>query len=53
MNLLAYSDGQLTLFEIAETIKVPFWRVAPLARSLLDAGLLRQHSPVLENALTK
>lgn len=49
MNLLAYSDGQLTLFEIAEIIGVPFWRVAPLARSLVDAGLLRRHSSVSDD----
>lgn len=40
MNLLAYSDGELTLFEIAEVINVPFWRIEPLARLLLDAGVL-------------
>ena len=40
MNLLAYSDGELTLFEIAEVIDVPFWRIEPLARLLLDAGVL-------------
>lgn len=44
MNLLAYSDGHLSLFEIAEIINVPFWRVEPLARTLLDAGVLRRCS---------
>lgn len=44
MNLLAYSDGHLSLFEIAEIIKVPFWRVEPLARKLIDAGVLRRCS---------
>ncbi|AXB03714.1 DUF4910 domain-containing protein [Aeromonas caviae] len=41
MNLLAYSDGALTLFEIAETIHIPFWKARQLADLLLDAGLLR------------
>ncbi|ENY71969.1 hypothetical protein G114_10560 [Aeromonas diversa CDC 2478-85] len=41
MNLLAYSDGALTLFEIAETIHIPFWQARQLADLLLDAGLLR------------
>ncbi|MEW7864219.1 DUF4910 domain-containing protein [Aeromonas diversa] len=40
MNLLAYSDGALTLFEIAETIHIPFWQARQLADLLLDAGLL-------------
>jgi len=44
MNLLAYSDGHLSLFEIAEIIEVPFWRVEPLARKLMDAGVLRRRS---------
>ncbi|MGY3944372.1 DUF4910 domain-containing protein [Aeromonas tecta] len=44
MNLLAYSDGHMSLFEIAEIINVPFWRVEPLARTLLDAGVLRRCS---------
>lgn len=44
MNLLAYSDGHLSLFEIAEIIKVPFWRVEPLAKKLIDAGVLRRCS---------
>lgn len=41
MNLLAYSDGALTLFEIAETIHIPFWQARQLADLLLDARLLR------------
>lgn len=53
MNLLAYSDGQLTLFEIAETIKVPFWRVAPLASMLLEAGLLRRLSQRPDYSITR
>ena len=43
MNLLAYSDGEMTLFEIAETIHIPFWQARQLADMLLEAGLL---SPV-------
>ena len=53
MNLLAYSDGKLTLFEIAETIGAPFWRVEPLARMLLDAGLLRRLSPQPDYSITR
>ena len=43
MNLLAYSDGEMTLFEIAETIHIPFWQARQLADMLLEADLL---SPV-------
>ncbi|AZU46142.1 aminopeptidase [Aeromonas hydrophila] len=53
MNLLAYSDGKLTLFEIAETIGAPFWRVEPLARMLLEAGLLRRLSPQPDYSITR
>ena len=49
----AYSDGKLTLFEIAETIGAPFWRVEPLARMLLDAGLLRRLSPQPDYSITR
>nr|WP_279613597.1 winged helix-turn-helix domain-containing protein [Aeromonas dhakensis] len=52
MNLLAYSGGKLTLFEIAETIGAPFWRVEPLARMLLEAGLLRRLSPQPDYSIT-
>ncbi|PJG58429.1 DUF4910 domain-containing protein [Aeromonas cavernicola] len=51
MNLLAYSDGRLTLFEIAEVIKVPFWQIAPLADILLGADLLRRVNVISENSV--
>jgi aminopeptidase-like protein len=41
MNLLAYSDGELTLFEIAETIGIPFWKARQLADLLLEHDVLR------------
>lgn len=41
MNLLAYSDGSLSLLEIADTIGIPFAKARALADSLLTAGLLR------------
>ena len=53
MNLLAYSDGHLTLFEISEIINAPFWRVEPLARLLLEAGVLCRHNPITDNVLTE
>ena len=40
MNLLAYSDGQRDLIEIAETIGVPVWELIPIYQVLSEHGLL-------------
>jgi aminopeptidase-like protein len=41
MNLLAYSNGQDTLLEIAEKIKTPMWLLIPVVKTLLDHNLLK------------
>jgi aminopeptidase-like protein len=40
MNLLAYSDGQKDMLDIAELIGVPLWELAPMASRLAEQGLL-------------
>lgn len=45
MNLIAYSDGAMTLLEIAETIGEPVWRIASIYRRLQVEGLLRDATP--------
>ncbi len=40
MNLLAYSDGRLSLLEIATLLDVPMWTLHPLACRLAEQGLL-------------
>jgi aminopeptidase-like protein len=40
MNLIAYCDGNRSLLDIAEKINVPLWRLAPIAATLKDEGLL-------------
>lgn len=44
MNLIAYSDGTMTLLEIAEAIDEPVWEIASIFRVLHDQGLLRDAS---------
>ena len=41
MNLIAYSDGNKTLLEIAEAINVPFMRCYVLMMQLSEKGLLK------------
>lgn len=41
MNLLAYSDGERSLLEIADVIGVPMWELAPAFQALRGHGLLR------------
>lgn len=40
MNLLAYSDGKLSLLEIAEIINVPMMELLPLVRNLYEHGIV-------------
>lgn len=40
MDLLAYSDGQKTLLEIARTINVPVWELTDIVETLKTAGVL-------------
>jgi len=37
---MAYSDGSLSLLEIADRIGEPMWNVLPIVTQLADAGLL-------------
>lgn len=41
MNLLAYSDGQLNLLQIAEIIKEDFFKCSEIAMILVKEGLLK------------
>ena len=41
MNLLAYTDGQLTNLEIAEKINVPLWELADIINPLLKENILK------------
>lgn len=45
MNLIAYSDGVMTLLEIAETIGEPIWEIASIFRTLKAEGLLCDATP--------
>jgi aminopeptidase-like protein len=40
MNLIAYSDGSLTLLEIADRIGEPFWELVPIVKKLICHDLL-------------
>lgn len=40
MNLIAYSDGTMSLLEIAEVIGEPVWEIAPIFKTLDASGLL-------------
>jgi len=51
MNLLAYADGNRDLLEIAETIDMPVWDLAPLVAELTVHGLLADGKA--ENAARK
>jgi len=42
MDLLAYCDGRRDLVEIAETIGVPVWELAPYVAELLSHGLIAE-----------
>jgi aminopeptidase-like protein len=42
MDLLAYSDGQRSLLQIADKIGRPMWDLVPIADRLCAEGLLRQ-----------
>ena len=39
-DLLAYSDGETTLLEIAELIGVPIWKLSGICRSLVGKDLI-------------
>jgi len=40
MNLIAYSDGKLTLLEISEIINVPFFECYEIMETIVDKGLM-------------
>lgn len=42
MNLIAYSDGYLSLLEIAERIGQPMWELLPIVERLSELGLLEK-----------
>lgn len=42
MNLIAYSDGRLSLLEIAERIGQPMWELLPIVERLSGLGLLEK-----------
>ena len=42
MNLIAYSDGNLNLLEIAEVIGRPMWELFPVFQMLKSHGLLKE-----------
>jgi aminopeptidase-like protein len=42
MNLIAYSDGNLNLLEIAELISVPMWELFPVFQTLKSHGILKE-----------
>jgi len=41
MDLISYCDGSMSLLQIAELIEKPFWELAPIAKILIEKGLLR------------
>lgn len=42
MNFIAYADGKNDLIDIAEIIDAPAGRLIPIARKLLEAGLVKE-----------
>lgn len=40
MDLIAYSDGEMSLLEIAEVINAPIWELTPILERLVSAELL-------------
>lgn len=48
MDLISWSDGTKSLVEIADLIEVPVWSLYPVARDLVESGLLiLSEGPVL------
>jgi aminopeptidase-like protein len=41
MNILAYSDGNNSLLDIANIINKPFWEILPLTKKLINFELLK------------
>lgn len=41
MNVIAFSDGNNSLLDIAEMIGVPMWDLSPIVKKLKDAHILR------------
>jgi aminopeptidase-like protein len=42
MDFIAYADGKNDLIEISNIIGKPVWEIVPIAKRLLDAGLLEE-----------
>lgn len=42
MNLISYCDGTLTLLEIADLIREPFWELMPIVEKLVIHGLIEK-----------
>lgn len=42
LNVIAYSDGENSLLDIAERINVPVWEVHEIAQKLIEAGVMKK-----------
>jgi len=45
LNLIAYSDGSLSLLQIAECLGQPMWELLPIIDRLVDHGLVEKVGP--------
>ena len=48
MNLIVYSDGALSLLEIAEKINVAIWDIIDTFNNLKEHDVLRESSPIIK-----
>ena len=50
MDLVSYSDGQMSLLEIADKCDAPFWELCELANELAEVGVLElgQHPSIVD-----
>lgn len=46
MNLLVYSDGELSSLDIADIINVPLWELKTIINNLETAGILEKVNPI-------
>ena len=45
LNILAYSNGNRSLLEIAEKFNLPIWKILPIVDILVDKKLLKPVDP--------